>query len=414
MNVAFDPVRCAELHNQLLANAIAHVPGAADHVVRDAIPRVLDVAPEWANTDAIDEVPIYQFLSLLDSYRPLEFPLTPEFWQPRPAFFWNELYQDFEDRDLILLYPDNTDSPIMDGGLYFNLDTNLVHWGRINLHPLPPDDAWVPLELALRKALDMWECGKFHWDPSSFTNVDALSIRSWAVRDLEAAVASWNDLLVAIQDRLPLPAGDERPPFHEPLPSDLVEQYASTLSPFAVAFLTAAKRPSFTNVAPGLTVFTPESFTALYAAEPAESPRRTQNAKASPDEYASLILPATLAAISEDPDLEPSFDEDYGYGKFTVSRRAGLYTDPTTGLRNADGALLITAEGAAHPVRFEGQRPWGAPRVVRFAEMFALWATLVRDGVWDISIEGVATSHAWFTDGATLEHRQLLWTEDCR
>ncbi|ROT38878.1 hypothetical protein SODALDRAFT_332316 [Sodiomyces alkalinus F11] len=414
MDIAFDPVRCAELHNQLLAKAIAHIPGAAEEVVRgDVITRLLDVAPEWADMDAPDEVPIYRFLSLLDSYRPLEVRLTPEFWQPVPAYFWNDLYQDLDSRDLILLYPDNTNTPIMDGGLFLNLDTNLVHWGRVNVHPLPPDESWVPLELALTKALDMWECGKFHCGPSPFSSEDTLSTRPWTERDLEDAVSAWDELLTAIRDRLPLPPDAPRPPIQDPLPSSLVEQF--DLSPFAKAFLTTAKRPSFAYVAPGhLTTFTRQSFADLYAAETPDAPRRAQNANAAAaDEYASLVLPATLAAVPEGA-ADPSFDKDHGHAKFTINRRAGLYTDPTMGLRDADSAWLLTAEGSAHPVRFVGQRPWGAPRGVRFAEMFSVWADWVRDGVWEVSIEGVATTHAWFTDPATAELRELQWTETCR
>ncbi|KAL2754186.1 hypothetical protein ACRALDRAFT_2028657 [Sodiomyces alcalophilus JCM 7366] len=413
MDTAFDPVRCAELHNQLLAKAISHIPGiTAAEVRRDVIARLLDVAPEWADMDAPDEVPIYRFLSLLDSYRPLEVPLTPEFRQPMPSYFWNDLYRDMDTRDLILLYPDNTDSPVMDGGLYLNLDTNLVHWGRVNIGPLPPDDAWVPLELALTKALDMWDSGKFHWGPSPFNSEDTLSTRPWAERDLDEAVVAWEDLLAAIQDRLPLPPDAPKPPFQDPLPSSLIDQF--DLSPFAKAFLTTATRPSFSYVAPGLTTFTPQSFTDLYAAEPPDAPRRAQNANAvTADEYASLILPATLAAVPESP-ADPSFDEAHGYAKFTIARRAGLYTDPTTALRDADSAWLLTAEGSVNPVRFTGHRPWGAPRGVRFAEMFSVWAAMVRNGAWEVSIEGVATSHAWFTDPATAELRKLLWTESCR
>lgn len=414
MDTALDPVRCAELHNQLLAKAIAHTPGAADEVVRgDVITRLLEVAPEWADMDDPDEVPIYRFLSLLDSYRPLDVRLTPEFWQPVPAYFWNEGYGDVDSRDIILLYPDNTDFPVMDGGLYLNLDTNLVHWGRLNLgQPLPPDDAWVPLELALTKALNMWECGKFHWGPSPFNSDDAVSTRPWTGRDLDEAIAAWEDLLHAIQDRLPLPPDAPKPPFQEPLPSNLVDQF--DLSPFAKAFLSTAKRPSFSYVAPGITTFTPQSFTNLYATEPDNAPRRAQNANAVvADEYASLILPATLAAVPETP-ADPSFDQPYGRAKFTVARRAGLYTDPTTALRDADTAWLLTAEGSTNAIRFAGHRPWGAPRGVRFAEMFSLWAALVRDGTWGVSVEGVAVAHSWFTDPAIAEFCELLWTEDCR
>lgn len=161
MDVSFDPVRCAEFHNQLLTKAISRIPDAAKEVKRDVLTRWRELPPEKRPFDIPEEEPLYTFLSLIDSYKSNDLPLTAEFCQPDPWWF-DDNFQELDDRRIILLYGDETNTPKMDGGLYFNLDTNLVYWTRLRgCGGFPPDEEWVPLELALRKALDMWKCGKF-------------------------------------------------------------------------------------------------------------------------------------------------------------------------------------------------------------------------------------------------------------
>lgn len=98
---------------------------------------------------------------------------------------------------------------------------------------------------------------------------------------------------------------------------------------FAGEFLRRAPRPEFKHVAPGISTFSLETLYGIYSAEPTDSFRRTFNL-GDPDmkDWPSLVLPASgmmSRDVSQNSDFDiKSFDEDWGYGKFTVSRRAGL------------------------------------------------------------------------------------------
>jgi hypothetical protein len=125
MDVPFDPVLCAQLHNQLLAMTIIHIPGAAQDVRRDVLQRWLQLEPHQRPREILENSPLYEFLSLIDSYRPAQVPLTAEFMQPEPKSFDDDRYpMDYrnEERKVILLYPDNELFPTADAGLFFDLD----------------------------------------------------------------------------------------------------------------------------------------------------------------------------------------------------------------------------------------------------------------------------------------------------
>ncbi|KAI8680707.1 hypothetical protein NCS56_00476600 [Fusarium sp. Ph1] len=361
-----------------------------------------DLPPEKRPFDIPEEEPLYTFLSLIDSYKPNDLPLTAEFCQPDPRWF-DDNFQELDDRRIILLYGDETNTPKMDGGLYINLDTDLVYWTRLRgCGGFPPDEQWAPLELALGKSLDMWELGKFTWG-------DAVSYVSWTLKDLTSALRHWESLLEAIQSRLP--ECTPRSPLLEPLPVDLVNKFQ--LSSFAKAFLCAAKRPSFKHVAPGITVFTPETFAAIYGAESSTS-RRLQFEQDGGFEMISLILPSTAGPIVKSEDQHLFDGEDHlPLADAALYERPGLYTAFVQPTSDGDGTDLVTAQGAMNPIQYDGRRPWGPGGNIRLEVMIDLWIGQVVHGTWEVGPEGISTPDSWFTDAETIEGRRLLWTEDC-
>ncbi|KAI9147049.1 hypothetical protein HJFPF1_13080 [Paramyrothecium foliicola] len=436
MDVEFNPERCAVLHNKLLAKTYESIPNASQHFERNMISRVreaipdaveglLEVPEEVAESFTAEDLPFYRFFSKIDSYKPevrplLELPLTGELKQPDPTWFYHSLLEDSDDeRHIILLYPDNVLPEPQDGGLFLDLGTWMVTWARPTTPKDIPEDieAWVPLELALRKGLEMWDRGKYYWDGEPLDRSSRLLIRSWTQRDLGEAIKTWETLLQAIQGRLPTETATATT-WEDPLPADLVDEFQ--ISPFAKAFLKAARRPPFTYVAPGLTAFTDSYFGELMRSETANAPRRAEIARIDlePDAWPSLILPvaAHLGSITRDPRPpgDQFFDKPWGYGRYTIARTAGLYT----GILREDGdtTLLITVEGKAddQPIRFAFPRPWGNYRTLTFAEMFDLWAHYVTQGLWKIDEHGVATSHNWFTQDDTVDERRLYWSQDSR
>lgn len=420
----FDPERCAALHNKILQRAIAaqgtYDPGNCN-MRRDLITRmreqipadaswVLDTDRDMSDDDdgtteastPLEQHQIYRFFSQLDSFDPDSLPLTAEFRQPDPL---SMSLGDMEDREIILLYPDNLSDAFMDAGLYVELNSFYATTWRLDVSKLPPSDSatWIPLEVILTKMLEMWDLDKLQWD----ANKSTVGFMPWVGRDLEDALRAWDNLLAVIVERMP---GSSRPasPSEPMLAADLVKCYE--VSPFSRAFLSRAPRPGFQFVAPGLTTFTPDTFTALMDLEDDTSPRRRFNAEApeGSDIFSSLLLPSASSTVPTMPE-DPIFDRDWGVGKFTIGRRPGLYTDPLQGDQFADGTLLITDRGVANPWSFENRRPWGVARAVRLAEMLEAWADCVRNGAWDVSEEGVATPNGWFTARETKEERTLSW-----
>lgn len=432
MDVEFNPERCAELHNKLLARTYESISDLSQHLQRNMIARVraeipeaatwlLEVADEDAESFAMEDLPFHRFFSRLDIYDPPErylsdVPLSGEFKQPDPKWFYHRALED-DERHIILLYGDNVLPEPMDGGLFLNLDTWLVTWTRPQSGGDVPEDleAWVPLELALRKGLEMWDRGKYYWDMDPSDRSSSLLLRPWTARDLDEAVQTWEKLLEAITRRAPLGISTT---YQDPLPSDLVDEFQ--ISPFAKAFLKAAKRPSFTYVAPGLTTFTNEAFRLLMGSEGPDAPRRREISRIGlePDEWPSLLIPvaSSIGSIPENPPPpgDGFFDKPWGYGRYTIARTAGLYTDFLR--ENADATLMVTAEGKTdrQPVGCGYPRPWGHHRSLTFAEMFDLWTHYVTEGIWEVAIDGIATPHSWFTDPDTRDTRRVYWGADSR
>lgn len=434
MDVEFNPERCAELHNKLLAKTYESVPDAARQFERNMIARVraeipeaatwlLEVAEEDAGSFAMEDLAFHLFFSRIDTYHSADrylsdVPLSGELKQPDPKWFYHRRLEDSDDeRHIILLYGDNVLHEPMDGGLFLDLDTWMVTWARLQgAKDIPEDqEAWVPLELALRKGLDMWDRGKYYWDMDPADRDSRLLLRSWTNRDLNDAVQTWETLLEAINSRLP---SGTTSAYRGPLPSDLVDEFQ--ISPFAKAFLKAAKRPSFTYVAPGLTTFTDQAFALLMRSETPDAPRRHHISKIGLelDEWPSLIIPAapSIGPIPENPPPpgDRFFDKPWGYGRFMVARTAGLYTDLLR--ENGDATLMVTAEGKTdrQPVRFAYPRPWGHDRSLTFGEMFDLWTHYVIEGLWEVGVDGVVTPHSWFTEMGTEDARKVYWNAHSR
>jgi hypothetical protein len=141
-----------------------------------------------------------------------------------------------------------------------------------------------------------------------------------------------------------------------------------------------------------LFTFTPELFLQIYGAEPANSYRQDAGILFLKENMSSLLLPSdsTVSAnTSSSTEWEiRSFDEVAG--KYTVARRAGLYTDCLYP-ENADFVTLIHPSGLSRTmiVKFSGAIP-------RLADVLRRWTHLVESGTWEVDANGVSTSIEWF------------------
>lgn len=404
--MAFAPERCAEMHNALLRRATEHDPTAITE--RTLAARLLQAAPEFAAMDNLEEMPAYRLLSSLETTLApagrAPAPLTPLMLQPDPLGFWSESFAAHERPEVVLLYGQNDGSPA-DGGLFLDLRSCRVvwHWAP---GPFPAEEEWVGLEVALQRSLDKWNSGKYFWNAEN----GIVDQRMWTESDVDDALSTWDRLLSSIEERLPQPEGtSER---LEPIQIDQETRTALRISGFSAEFLTRASRPSFKYIAPGITTFSTESLTALYTSEDQRAPRRsypTGPGDPDGDEWSTLLLPAERPVQSDtsrhpDPDVR-SFDKNWGFGKFTVDRRAGLYV--IAEVADGDSVRLITPSGQAAAGDFSGRCPWGERRPPRLAEILAHWASLVETGAWQVGADGVMEADDWF-DGH-LGQSKLSW-----
>lgn len=387
------------MHNALLRRAIEHDPTAITE--RTLVNRFLEAAPEFANIDGLEDLPIYRFFSSIETTLspPERGPgvLTPHMLQPNPLGFWSPTFAVHERPEIILLYGQN-DGEATDGGLFLNLQSCRVvwHWAP---GPFPADEQWIALDFALQKSLDNWNSGKYFWDAAQ----GIIDVRLWTDNDVTDALSSWERLLNSIEQRLPQPAQRRGP-----VPLDQETRTAFRISPFAAEFLSRAPRPGFTFVAPGITTFSADSLTELYASESQQAARRSNPTGAGDpdgDEWASLVLPATRAVAGSVPRQHQDFDRAWGFGKFTLARRAGLYI--IAEVSDAAVVRLINPSGLTDAGDFTGRCPWGDRRPPRLAEILAHWASLVESGTWAVSADGVADADDWF-DGH-LTDAKLSW-----
>lgn len=218
----------------------------------------------------------------------------------------------------------------------------------------------------------------------------------WTWGELEEAVGAWEGLVGAICDRQ-RPEGfvkEDGENWEEPLREEAMQ--GLKISRFARAFLVRAKRPrGMRFVAPGVGIFDGRSLREVYEAEAENSSRRSftlglEMQEQEEEEWASLILPEVESVpedVGQHTDLNiNAFDRPWGFGKFTVARQAGLYTD----LGDLDGDLvrLICPSGRTSSCEFTGRCSWGPSRSPRLAELLNHWPSLVEDGVWAVCEDG--------------------------
>ncbi|KAI1096628.1 hypothetical protein F5B19DRAFT_153636 [Rostrohypoxylon terebratum] len=391
--LAFSPERCADLHNRLLAKATEHSLNIQTE--RTLLARFLDVAPEFAQVPSLDDLPLSRFLRLLDTTPTVADEgldlLTPFMYQPDPRNFWTD-HVGHEPFFILLYCQNNGDSPL-DGGVYVDIRSYQAVWHNDDSPRFPPSDQWLPLEVILQKALHAWDTGKFFWDAQEST----MKVRSWTEHDVEESVAAFNRLISSIEVRMP--CEDNEAHIHRRLePLDAQSLTPFNINAFAVRFLTTAKRPSFSFVAPGIRILTPQLLNEIYGAEASDSTRRS-HWLGDDEEWPTLILPGVDPVphdVSQSSDRNiNSFDQNWGFGKFTVNRQSGLYIMPDTNY--SDLVCFVASSGLCTACQFRPLCRCVPPREPRLAEVFDHWTSLLENGIWTIDANGVSTDHTWFT-----------------
>ena len=382
---------CATLHNAVLHRLSRSITNPR----RDLIPILQSHNPnlyaDLRSTQLLD------FLSLIDNNDSPDSKFTPYVRKPNPAVFLS--YRDF---DLagdypahILLYPDAESGN--QGGLIYDTATDLCTWAAFP--PWPSYDEWVTLETVLRKWLELWEVGKFFVD-----EVEGMAIRSWVQRDVDEAVEAWEGLMDAIAQKMPASTrADGDVDGSEGLEPILGREQLQRggFHPFAVAFLEHARRPpgEVKYVAPGISIWTSGSFAEAVEREPTSSSRRTYltRARSEPEQIPTLLFPAieyskmdrhTKVVDPTEGEAE-HFDKDWGFGKFTLERRAGVYLYPHPEVGVGDGVVVVEESGRDDWGQRRESCPWGPGYPTRLAEMLGRWKEMVESENWGVGKEGV-------------------------
>lgn len=376
----FDPAECASLHNQILQRATQHnskiaeqfanaLEGYSDEIKARLLPDLQDfLAAISGSPVSIGTTPLTPFSFCPDKDRFFQHRDMPQFTP----------YKD----NLIMLYPARDSA----GGLFFMQHHKLASWIDSDLQ-IPPKSSWLPLATILQRWLQMWDTGKITSD---------LKFKPWSEWDLEAALQAWNELVEAIEERLPSPV--TRQSTHEPLIEQTVADKWAEQS-FQHAFLTRARRPAFTSVGPGISVWTAKSFDAAHAAEPQDSERKEVigSRPEDSDDYRSALsrdlaptclFPGRAVESTWRDHSKPSLRDYKGRGSALLNRRAGLYIGPEEDW--SDAVVFSDGRGRENLFTCRGSCPWmpGRPPAL-LRDVLAFWKRLVVDDAWQLVYFGV-------------------------
>lgn len=391
---------CVDLHNRLVRR-LPH-PVAASQIRRDLVTTLQAQEPDLYND--LQGTALLQFLSGIDNYDSEDgrYQFTPQVRKPDPSSFLSYRMFDVagEYPAHVLLYPDAESGN--SGGIIYDPTTDLATWAFFPPWPRPSE--WVPLSDILTKWMEQWDSGKFFWD----AEIGSLAVHSWVSQDVDEAVEAWTALLNAITTRLPTSTPPQTSS-NEPTPSSpvlpLQQLERANFHPFATAFLSRATRPGnpIKYIAPGLTTWTPDSFTRDIENEPPSSPRRQYLARrrgvfdiaTTPVLLFPFVDPSSttqpLRVIEPIPPgtAERSFDAEWGFGKFTLDRRAGVYVYPHPESGGGGSVVVVEGSGRDDWGQWGGRCPWGPGSPARLAEVLGRWKGLVEDGSWRVGAEGV-------------------------
>jgi hypothetical protein len=380
--MGFDVDKCIELHNRVVAHARSRLLPEHQPKLQRSWFTAHNVDPSSPSVEIVPDLDIEldddlkTFLSGIDIVVPedhqyLAFnPLL--IGVPRPYGLIPDMWKNLDDEyeNFMLLYSGTGHDP---GGLVYSHTTQQVCY-MDDLCLEPQDMRWADLQDVLEVHWSCVESGKFVVDAKypGFGYDDGLRTQGWRVEgwteeELQRALEVWSNLVNAITKRLPRKGEEEEG--EEPqrkkrkkddeevlIPSEVLNKYPA-IPAFARAFLSRAKKPPFTSIAPQLDVpdeaFLHRIGTQLQALHPDVSLNTPQH------EFFYLTPFLLLPWRTQDIQLISQSDRDRWKNTSRSTRilddRAGLYIIPDDFQAHSSSLLLsFQLGGNGHVLRGDG------------------------------------------------------------
>jgi len=447
--MGFEVETCIELHNRIVAHACSHLPPNHQPRIQRSwfTAHSLDPSSPGLEFELDDE--LTAFLSGIDI-------VVPEKHQhlafnpflvgiPPPSNLIPDMWLNLQDEygDYMLLYMGTGYDP---GGLVYSHTTQQVCY--MDSPFLEPDQLlWGDLQNVLETYWRCVESGKFVTDAEypGFGDGDGLVTQGWRVEEwtemeLEGALEVWDNLVDAITKRLPgrqetedeeesqqneEDAEDENEEEYM-IFSEVLEQYPA-IPPFARAFLSRAKKPSFTSIAPQLDI-PDEAFIHRVGAQLQEL---HPDASLTTRQHDIVYLPNFLLFPWRTPgtQLLSQSDRDRWENRpghsHTLDNRVGLYLTPDSIHAHSSSLLLPFQLGAnGHVLKHDGSTverekagqdvlyqhgqcfPFLPGHGTPLAAVLANWWERVENEDWQIDQNGVADGEDIWKEADTEENAE--------
>lgn len=326
----------------------------------------------------------------------------------------------------------------------------LIRVGKVSTKKEPRDQEGAPKQANIHFNDDPdSDTESDSFDPNAYTEYKPWIWHSYGSPQVDSTVASFHRLVEAIESRKPSePSGSPLTTPRGPLLSEEALNAAQVpKDTFARSFLTLARRPLFTRIAPGIVI--PLDATA-FASTQAFTPL-IQRVEENLDDSDGTVVPPVLLfpAVAPDgrttltTDREQLTDDDEaltGWSHFlrhedAPSRvPAGLYSEGvkrrdidsaeegfrlilpvvlggeeiSTRARKSDGPEVVRSSAGLFQ---HGFKPFGGEwwRAQRLERLFERWAELVEGGVWRVGPDGVEGSVEMFRDAETVAGSRQYW-----
>ncbi|KAF5350890.1 hypothetical protein D9758_010537 [Tetrapyrgos nigripes] len=389
----FNATACAELHNQIV-NIVVNAPHQPKNVLKkffDAFEDEEQKMRERLSTPLIDFLSQIYVPVLSPEEKPwIWIDFTPLLTMPHPSILWS--FEDWElGNEYVLLYADAGDEST--GGIFFDMETNLI-----SMVTLPDqfmeDCLWHYPEVALRRYLELFELGKFRL-PTNETGVaasDALNLRFEPTQisiqlvdefSVTAALDTYDALLEAIAQRIP---GARI--YNKPL-VDKRTLIRWKITGLAFEFLSHARTPSFKYIAPGISVFNKDSFTAMMQLNNGSLQQWVVDRDI--EEQAPMLLFPGDAPVRVEEEEQYLFNLMHPY---LMNNQSGLYSVP--GMDFGDTVELILPYSVGHPSARSHSRlfqhgpcPFFKGHNTRLFSLFSNWVRNVESGGFVVGANGV-------------------------